>query len=673
MRCVRSPGSRQATIADQLALVEGPTSPRPRAPRKGPGPNSSVPIAADLPVAHVRIDSSVPHLDRVFDYAIPERFAADVRVGVRVRVRLSGRLIDGLVVGRAATTDVPGALRPLERVISAEPVVTPETLSLIEAVAARYAGTFWDVFRAAVPPRHARAEAAQRKDGSFEVAAIGDGWAPFTQGPTLVERLAEDGVGMRGVWSAAPGMPWTDQVAAAVRAVLCRPVGGVLVVVPDAWDVEQIRSAVGELAPTTSILTADLGPEARYRAFVAILRGQTRLVIGTRSAVFAPVANLRLVIVWNDGEDPMWEPHAPYWNARDVAALRSHLSGCGLLVGAPARTPEAQAWCDSGWAKSLTPSRSWLKPHAPVVRALEREDAARDEAAGHARIPHTAWLVAKEGLRTGPVLVQVGRSGYLPGMACAKCREPARCACGGAIEVPPGRRVASCVVCGTPAGQWRCVHCGSTRLRSTAIGVERTAEEFGRAFPDTRIVWSSSERLVRGVGDEPALVIATTGAEPVAEGGYTAVLMLDARMALQRPRLRAIEDAAARWFAAALLARPKAHVVVTAENGALPVQALVRWDASWLAERELADRQSAGLPPAQRAAVLRGDVAAINDVVTMLEMPHRVLGPVDGRAVVLVAREAGAALATQLRAISATRSSKGLPVVTCMLDPRDLD
>ena len=381
-----------------------------------------MPVAAELPVAQVRIDSPLPHLDRVFDYAVPARLADAVRFGVRVRVRLAGRLVDGLVVGRAAETAVPGPLRPIERVVSPEPVVTEATHALIEAVAARYAGTFWDVYRAAVPPRHARAESAASDVPAATPDPVDGAWAPYPQGAAMLARIADPGTPVRAVWSATPGEPWTHQVADAVRVVLAQPTGGALVVVPDALDVAQVRDALPDLASAAVILTADLGPEARYRAFVRVLRGGARLVIGTRAAVFAPVADVRLIVVWNDGEEPMWEPHAPYWNARDVAALRAHLSGCSLLIGAPARTPEAQALCESGWARSLTPSRSAVRAHAPVVRALELEDAARDEAAAHARIPHTAWLVAKEGLRTGPVLVQVARRGYLPGVACARCR-----------------------------------------------------------------------------------------------------------------------------------------------------------------------------------------------------------------------------------------------------------
>ncbi len=632
-----------------------------------------MPVAEHLPVAQVRVDSPLPHLDRAFDYAVPASMADGLQPGVRVRVRLAGRLVDGLVVGRMAESSVPGSLRPVERLVSAEPVVTEQTLALIEAVAARYAGTFWDVYRAAVPPRHARAESAPAPELTLGPEPPGASWAAYPSGAAMLQRLAAGDAAVRAAWSAAPGVAWSDQVADALRAVLSRSGAGALVVVPDAWDVQQVRAALPDLADAATVLTADLGPEARYRAFTRILRGHSRLVIGTRAAVFAPVTGLRLVVVWNDAEEPMWEPHAPYWNARDVAALRSHLTGCSLLVGSPARSPEAQALCEAGWAASMVPTRAAIRSAAPVVRAIELADAARDEAAATARIPHTAWLVAKEALRAGPVLVQVARRGYLPAVACASCRAIAHCACGGALAVAAGRRVAACTVCGTSAAEWRCPSCSGTRLRAVAIGAERTAEEFGRAFPDVRIVWSSGDRLVRSVGPEPALVVATAGAEPIAEGGYAGVVLLDGRAQLQRAHLRAAEDAAQRWFGAAQLARPRAHVVVTADNAAPAVQALARWDAAWLAGRELADRAAAGLPPATRAAVLRGEVAAIREVDAALEVPHRLLGPIDGRAIVLAPREHGPALARELRAVSAVRSSKSLPVVTCQLDPRAID
>ena len=107
-----------------------------------------MPAAPTRPVAQVVIDSSLPHLDRVFDYAVPLSADAAV-VGSRVRVRFAGRLTDAIVVGRVDEGDHAGELKPLERVIGVEPVLTPETIVLVREVADRYAGTFSDVVRAA--------------------------------------------------------------------------------------------------------------------------------------------------------------------------------------------------------------------------------------------------------------------------------------------------------------------------------------------------------------------------------------------------------------------------------------------------------------------------------------------------------------------------------------------
>jgi primosomal protein N' (replication factor Y) len=142
-----------------------------------------------------------------------------------------------------------------------------------------------------------------------------------------------------------------------------------------------------------------------------------------------------------------------------------------------------------------------------------------------------------------------------------------------------------------------------------------------------------------------------------------------------RSGLRASEEAVRRWFAAALLARPKAHIVITADHALTAVQALVRWDAGWFATRELADRKATGLPPDSRAAVIKGQtndlVAVIAEVESALNV--RVLGPTDGQAIILADRKDGAALAAQLHAITSSRSAKAaLGVVHVYLDPRDV-
>lgn len=638
------------------------------------------------PIVQVRIDSAVPHLDRPFDYLVPTAMAEQIDIGSRVRVRFAGRLVNAIVVGRSQDSEHAGELRSIERVMGPEPVLTDETLALVQAVAERWAGTFSDVVRSAVPPRHTRAEKTVVPACEWRATADPDAspWQDYTAGEALLRRIAAPvaEAPVRAVWSVAPAGDWSIDIAALIGAATSTAQGSVIVVVPDAHDVERVVAALPGAVAGRAVaqLTADMGPERRYREFLRILRGGVRIVVGTRASVFAPAADLRLIVVWDDGDDSLVDPQAPYWNARDVAALRSHLAGCHLVVGSASRSVVTQQWVRSGWAKSVAASRAVVTARAPQVRAITEQDEARDAAAAAARVTHAAWETARAALMSGPVLVQVSRRGYVPALACQSCRAPARCECGGPLMLRGRTGPPACAWCGALHGAWKCSACGGQHLRAVTIGAERTVEEIGRAFPHVPIVSSSGDHRLSEVPAEPAVVVATVGAEPVAAGGYCAVLLLDARAQLGRPSLDAQEEAARRWFAAAALAAPGAPVVISADNALAAVQALVRWDAPWLAERDLAERQSAGLPPATRMAALVGAAADIGAVVGRLRVPHRLLGPVPDptrqdpdrqRGLVVVDRRHGERLGRELAAVTATRSAEGRTrPVHVHMDPR---
>ncbi|MFD0636306.1 hypothetical protein ACFQ9X_36795 [Catenulispora yoronensis] len=211
--------------------------------------------------------------------------------------------------------------------------------------------------------------------------------------------------------------------------------------------------------------------------------------------------------------------------------------------------------------------------------------------------------------------------------------------CHGPLELTSGHAMASCLWCGRPAGGWRCDGvlndrpCGGDRFRMLAVGVQRTAEELGRAFANVKVVSSAGNAVLSQVSDKPALVVATPGAEPVADGGYAAALLLDGWSLLARRDLRAGEEALRRWLNAAALVRPGGEggkVVVMAEPGLAPVQALVRWDPVWHARRELTDRGELHYPPLARVAELTGTPSAVAEELRLLRLPEaaEVLGPV---------------------------------------------
>ncbi|HVE63053.1 MAG TPA: primosomal protein N' [Mycobacteriales bacterium] len=649
----------------------------------------AAPAAPDLPVARVAVDSPLPHLDRPFDYLVPPEMDTEAQPGTRVRVRFAGRLLDGWVLERAASSEHGGRLAPLHKAVSAEPVLVPEIAGLARAVADRWAGTLSDVVRLAVPPRHARVEAEPLGASGVIPGAIPSpptpgGWSSYVGGERFLDALVA-GDAPRAVWRALPGPGWPAEIAAAAQATLASG-RGVVIVVPDARDLARVEDALKRAvgAECFVALTAELGPAQRYRRWLAVRRGVVRCAVGTRAAAWAPVRDLGLVVCWDDGDDLLKELRAPYPHLRDVLVLRAHRAGAGALIGGSATSVEAELLIARRWAQALAADRPTLRAAAPRVEvAGDDRQQERDAAASSARLPTLAWQAARESLAAGaPVLVQVPRTGYQPAVACSRCRTPARCvACAGPLgRVSGGPGPLACRWCGRPAADWACPVCEHRDLRAMVVGSRRTAEELGRSFPGVTVRTSDRDGIVGRVGAVPALVVCTPGAEPVADDGYGAVLLLDGAAMLARADLRAGEEALRRWLAAAALARPApagGRVVLMADASLAPVQALVRWDPSGFARREYAERAELGLPPAVRMAALDGaaaDVAALLAAAAPLPASAQVLGPVphDGgdRLIVRVMRSDGQALAGRLHVgLGVLSARKATGPVRVELDP----
>ncbi|WP_280404801.1 primosomal protein N' [Nocardia brasiliensis] len=820
----------------------------------------------EYPIARVLPLLSPAHLDRDFDYLVPPELDELAQPGVRVRVRFAGRLVDGYLLERRARSDHGGKLVKLERVVSAERVLTPEIRQLTTAVAARYAGTRADVLRLAIPPRHARTEtggkkksataqelsaddedstsddlgreekeedvpgddsthnlsssdeqdgaapspqrisvaspsestqgvstaalplsasgssvgpesdsrqpdstssshvdaaspgvsnhAAEQSDSTAEVRTdaddssprspgeavetgsltgvpsvasgdsvgvvaqedstgeespvvqVPDAWHRYVHGPAFVAALAQ-GKGPRAAWQALPGEDWPRRLAELAATVASAGRSAILMV-PDQRDLDRVLAECEQLLGDSAVgLSAGLGPAARYRRWLSVLRGTARVVVGTRSAVFAPADNLGLIAIWDDGDDTYAEPRAPYPHAREVAMLRSHETGAAFVAAGFARTAEIQAVVETGWAHDLVADRAVVRKASPRISVPGDSDAAleRDPVARAVRIPAVAFAAARSALKEGAgVLVQVPRRGYVPALACAKCRTPARCRhCNGPLALPDGRagqrhapepaHSPSCRWCGITEAAFRCQACGSRALRAVVIGAIRTAEELGRAFPGVPIRGSSGGAMLDTVEPGPQVVVATVGAEPVLPGGYGVALLLDSWALLGRADLRAAEDALRRWMTAATLVRSHGQVFVVAEPSIPTVQTLLRWDPVGHARAELASRAEVGFPPAVRMAAIDGTSDSIAELLSTATLPDDVvvLGPVPlppaarkpfssgdspaevERILLRVDRRSGAALARALTAAQAVRSThRSDAPLRVQIDPVDI-
>lgn len=610
-------------------------------------PASTSPVARVLPLL------GVPHLDREFDYLVSESLSEDAVPGARVRVRFAGRLVDGFIIARTDESDHRGELSWLERVVSAEPVLTPGLLRLVDAVAHRWVGMRSDVIRLAIPPRHASAEKSVPDSVASQGVTLGPvevpaGWADHPMVARFLE-AATGGLAARAAWTVPPGRDWAVALASLADSISRRGLQ-VLVIVPDQRDVDRLtavcRSAVGGGAAGRDLVTdlsAGVGPSARYRRWLRAIRGHARIVVGTRSAVFAPLPELGMIIVHDDGDDSFVEPRAPYPHTREVAVQRSLLDGTPLMFSAVDRTPEVAEYVRTGWAHEILPRPGLIRELAPQIVAVTDADPvqARDVAGGRTRLPAVALTMAREAIDIdAPVLVQVPRKGYIPTLLCGSCRTPARCRrCNGPIRAGRMDEVygpvdLACGWCGAPETAFRCVACGSRALRAGVVGAGRTAEELGRMFPGIRVRTSGGGEILDSVPASPAIIVSTPGAEPVAEGGYGAALLLDSWALLGRPDLRAVQNALRLWIGAAGLVRPASEggrVFLSADSDSAVAQALVRWSPQSWAERELADRAEVGFPPAVHMIAVDGPAEALADFLEDFRLIDsvEVLGPVD--------------------------------------------
>jgi primosomal protein N' (replication factor Y) len=586
--------------------------------------------------ARVILDSPLPQLDHLFDYRIPDEFAADALPGVRVTVplRSAGRVARGYIVETVDEADgYDGELSPLDSVVSAVQVLTPEVWALARTTADRAAGGAGDILRLAIPARQVRVEKnwqRAQEDGPAatppEAPEI-DGYGTLLQDLLAAhQRVALDVIPQvvqldSGTWVGR----WAVTLAqAAARTVAAGETA--ILVVPDYRDSDQLFAALAEYLPQDRITRVDASqPNAdRYRAFLDCLTEVPRVILGNRSAVYAPAASLGLLAVFDDGDPLYSEPLAPYVHARDAALIRQQQSGAALVLAGHTRSVDAQRLIEIGWLEAVSPERA-ATPRVLITAKADHEDAV----AVTARIPSMAWRQAKEAIATGPVLVQVARPGYAPVIACATCSSAARCsACAGPLGIASAGAAPACTLCGAIAAGWACPTCEGTKLRLVTRGTGRTAEELGRAFPGVPVLISDGERQVTTVDAKPALVIATRGAEPVAAGGYAAVLLLDGDRMLAAEHLRIGEDCLRWWSNAAALARPGAPVVLTGVTGDL-ARALATWTQPAFAHAELLDRRALRFPPAVRAASVSGDAAAVAEALAEVrDIPSaNILGP----------------------------------------------
>ncbi len=546
-------------------------------------------------VALVSVDLDVPHLDHPFEYEIPAALLDQVGVGSLVEVRFAGRKRRGWVLGIVSESSSGKKLAPLLRCVAPVPLVSEGLLESANYLARRYAANLPQILAFTVPARRASEEAKAGKNYN-QVAGVRQ--TPTDEAPATPVRRAVD--------TLYPGQFPTAIVKAVEMQT--RHSCGTVVVSPTSSQVDEIIQALKRSNPELRIgnASATRSPAARYRVHLQAIGGQLDVVVGTRSAVWTPLKDLGGIVIWDDGDDRLREQRAPRFDALDVAVARSHVEQIDLLSIGYARSVKSQALLESGWATDNSPMRRDNLRLIPQLRVFDAFEMEREGITGRSRIPDAAYKLIREGVAKGPVLVQVAAAGYRTLLPCPDC------------GAQPGGKVDGC---GHPS------HDAEQRMR---IGSDRIREELQRAFPEVPVIASSSTAgLIRSIGDEPQIVVATTSAEPLVPGGYKAAVITETESIAYLDEIWAPLEAARRWFNALALCAPGAPAILIGSLDETLEQALVQWRPSSLAARELEERRELGFPPTRWVVSVSGDGAAIEQVVASVISETVILGIYD--------------------------------------------
>lgn len=540
-----------------------------------------VAIATVNPVAQICVDTGVFHLPDTYDYLVPAELDEFIVPGVFVKIPFGSNEVMGYVQGRKTSELDASKCKPITKIISPIALLTGELIEIIALTCDRYACKPWDVIRSAIPSRVAASEKL------YEGRSL----------PEISKSVSkpEHHVTISKSIESFPALIHKTLQELSERQQL-------LVIVPDERDLKQIL--LSDLGVEPVIISSDSSKSERYENYLKIRFENSKLIIGNRSAIFTPLATNSIIMIYNDGDESLYERRFPSWNVRDIAMLRSGEFSLHFVGASPSL--EIVRLVELGWIKK---SKEILTREIKKIIVHCSDSSVSDIS------------LIKAGLKLGTVLVVMAETGYVNAIACQKCRNQARCECGGKIYLPSKGSELTCAICEMSHRDFLCKWCGGQTIRSISKGSSRFAEEIAKAVPGFRVLLSKGGSRIDSLpkSSENLLVVASYGCEPAGE--YSAIVLKSLENLCNRVDLRSMETARRLIFEdrsrLAFKNEAKLYLELASDN---PIsQGLIRNDSYGLALSEMAERKALNLPPFCRIATLTGESSAIRRLAQTLE------------------------------------------------------
>lgn len=544
--------------------------------------------------ARVVFESPLPALSREFEYLVPSTLQERVQVGQRVQVAFAGQTKVGFVVSLSPEKEFAGKLAEISSIVSEIPVLSSEIFALLKSISERQCCSIGEILGNAIPNR------AVRVEKSFTY--IRPERVVHSPGGRFAERVAP-------VADSITGQPrFISRIAELVAGYL-QSGRSVIVCVPDFRDLSRVRSQLHEVvdAELISVVDSTGVTSERYRNFLEQLTSSKLVVVGTRNAIYSPVAADAAIVIWDDGDQSHQDQQSPYLTTREIALLRQSLSNAPLHFLSHSRSAEVQRLVNIGYLTEV-PQDTW------------RPKVSLSEGSG---LDARSFQVIKRALENGPVLVQVAAPGNARSLFCSDCRARSMCRnCHGPLWLNSKSQIV-CRWCGQFNLDFSCLKCKGKKLRQGAAGATRWAEQLGKSFPGVPVREVTAEQSEHQIPNRPAIVVCTAGVEPIAIGGFSGVALLDCSSQLNVDSLRAPEDALRSWLNALAFMRNGGDAIAVGLTPEVS-SALSLGEISETITEILREREQLGFPPAKRLLSATGSREVIDSFNTVLQQEHAI-------------------------------------------------
>ncbi len=506
-----------------------------------------------------------------FDYLIKDEMRGRVMVGQRVYVPFGHRYVIGFVIGLKAR-GTPRKLKPVHSLLDLEPTFNDPALSLAKEFAKLYGCQLGEALDASLPAALRKKTITQRPLQNIQVERGGEKCRS-----TLCQSFLDQ-----------EGRGWIVE-----RMALIRKAGqGVLVLVPETARIQGMKTFL-EKEFKEEILLLDRRSTAKkeLEAWSRIKDGRNNFVIGTRSAVFAPVRDLGLIVMMDEEHRAYKQEQSPFYHARDIAQMRARLEQTELVFFTPApsseimyqvrnKTCERVVFPPSFQADMRTIDLSNYKPNRKTIISFPLQN-----------------YIHEILQNKGRVLLYLNRRGFSLATRCHQCGHAMRCQrCDVVLSYLFSKKKLICSLCGwSTALPERCPQCQSKYLRSWGIGDEKVESECARIFPAAKVlrVDRDMSQLSRGAD----IVVATQAVwRTLDEKMFDLIAVLDFDAEIHRPDFRSEQQAFALLLRLRKCARQRL-VVQTYHPDHKALQAVSKDKDELFYKQELKQRQESGLPP----------------------------------------------------------------------------